>query len=82
MSDYDPTEHTVAEVTDYLATADEDERQRVQEAEAVGKDRLGIVNWTPTADQVEPDEDGYTRVPVTDAYQPGPPAPEGDETKV
>lgn len=72
---FDPTAHTVAETQDYLADADAAERERVQAAEAEGQARKGIVEWVPSADQVEPDEDGYTRVPVAaeDAYVPGEP---------
>lgn len=75
---FDPSAHTVAETQDYLASADADERERVQSAEADGQNRKGIVEWAPTADQVEPDEDGYTRVPV-DAYVPGEPVPVEDD---
>lgn len=75
MAEFDPNAHTVTETQDYLASADADERERVQALEAEGQARKGIVEWVPSADQVEPDEDGYTRVPVAeaDAYKPGEP---------
>ena len=44
---YDPSQHTVAEVTAHLATVDAEEAQRIQEAEAAGKDRATIRDWTP-----------------------------------
>ena len=80
---FDPTTHTVAETQDYLASADADERQRVQDAEAAGQGRKGIVEWVPSADQVEPSEDGYTRVPVPEdqAYRPGEPVEREDGTQ-
>lgn len=45
---YDPSEHTVEEVKDYLEGADEDERERVLAAEADGKGRKTLL----------PDEEG------------------------
>lgn len=63
MSDFNPSEHKVDEVIDYLASADEDEQIRVLEAEAEGQDRATIRDWTPDADpdadpDVDPDEEG------------------------
>jgi len=75
---FDPSAHTVAETQEHLAKADTTERERVQALEAEGANRKGIVEWMPTADDVEPDADGYTRVPV-DAYQPGEPIERDDE---
>lgn len=43
---YDPAEHTVAEVVTYLASADQAERTRVIEAEAAGKARKTITEWS------------------------------------
>jgi hypothetical protein len=40
---YDPGEHTVAEVNDYLDTASPEETQRVLDAELAGKARKGLV---------------------------------------
>jgi len=40
---FDPAEHSVAEVNDYLEGASEDEQQRVLDAEAAGKARKGIL---------------------------------------
>lgn len=42
--EYDPAAHSVAEVQEYLASADEDEQLRVLEAEESGKARKGILN--------------------------------------
>lgn len=39
---YDPADHTVEEVNDYLANADDAERERVLQAERDDKDRVGI----------------------------------------
>lgn len=39
---FDPSEHTVTEVNDYLADADEAERGRVLAAERAGKDRASV----------------------------------------
>lgn len=39
---FDPGENTVDEVESYLATADEDERERVLAAESAGKSRKSI----------------------------------------
>lgn len=63
MSDFNPSEHKVDEVIEYLASADEDEQIRVLEAEAEGQDRATIRDWTPDADpdadpDVDPDEEG------------------------
>lgn len=38
----DPADYTVAEVNAYLATADDDEHERVLDAEVAGKNRTGI----------------------------------------
>ncbi|MGZ4465200.1 MAG: hypothetical protein ACXVW0_07575 [Nocardioides sp.] len=40
---FDPTDHTVAEVTEYLAYASPEERDRVLQVEQDGKARAGIV---------------------------------------
>lgn len=40
---FDPSEHTVAEVTEYLSYATPEERDRVLAAEQDGKARAGIV---------------------------------------
>ena len=45
--DYDPAKYSAAEVTDYLETAGDDERQRVIQAEADGKNRKTIAEWQP-----------------------------------
>lgn len=39
---FNPSDHTVAEVNDYLASADETERTRVLDAEAADKGRTGV----------------------------------------
>lgn len=39
---YDPSEHTVDEVNEHLATADDAERERVLKAEAEGKNRSTV----------------------------------------
>lgn len=41
--DFSPSAHTVAQVNEYLANADEAERERVLAAERDGKNRVGIV---------------------------------------
>lgn len=78
-----PADFTVDQVTKYLATADAAEAERVKALEADGKARRGVLDYVPDADDVEPDEDGYTRVPVpTDqAYVPGEPIPETSEAE-
>lgn len=40
---YDPGEHTVADVNEYLSTASAEEQTRVLDAEASGKARKGLV---------------------------------------
>ena len=63
---FDPSAHTADEVTEYLATADPDEFARVKAAEAAGKDRKSVAEFTQSADNPpEPSEDGYTRVVVS-----------------
>lgn len=61
---YEPADHTVEEVVEYLATASPEEVQRVQEAEAAGKDRAGIRDYTPQEAQDGPQEPaGATEAP-------------------
>jgi hypothetical protein len=43
---YDPTSHTVDEVVAVLQDADADERARIIAAEAAGKARKGITEWS------------------------------------
>lgn len=43
LSTYDPSEHTVAEVNEYLDSADDAEQERIYAEEKAGKDRKGIV---------------------------------------
>jgi hypothetical protein len=43
VSDFDPSQHTVAEVNKHLASASPAELQRVLNAEAEGKARVGIM---------------------------------------
>jgi predicted alternative tryptophan synthase beta-subunit len=40
---FDPSKHSVEEVQDHLATADDNENARVVAAEAAGKNRVSIV---------------------------------------
>lgn len=40
---FDPSQHTVREVEEYLETADDEEWARVLEAERVGKGRVSLV---------------------------------------
>lgn len=40
---FDPTTHTVADVTAYLEKADDDERERVLALERAGKARVGVL---------------------------------------
>lgn len=44
---FDPSDHTVAEVTDYLDSASTTEVDRVIEAESAGKNRAGITGYNP-----------------------------------
>jgi hypothetical protein len=46
---FDPGAHTVAEVNEHLAEADDAERERVRQAEADGKGRAGVLRG-PHAD--------------------------------
>lgn len=46
-SPFDPGEHTVAEVEEYV-DAHPDERGRVLDAERAGKDRVTLVDWLGT----------------------------------
>lgn len=41
--EFDPSQHTVAQVNSYLDSADDDERERVLQAERDGQGRTGIV---------------------------------------
>lgn len=59
---FDPASHTVDEVTDYLASADPAEVDRVIAAERTGKDRKGIVEYR---DQPRRGDDGFTRVVIS-----------------
>lgn len=74
----DPAEFTVDAVVKFLATAPVEDVARVLAAEGAGKARKGITGYTPVAEHVPADEDGYTRVLVEDAYQPGEPVPEDE----
>lgn len=82
LSDFDPANHNLAEVRAHLAAADTEELERVKALEAgADQPRKGVLEFTPSVAAIEPDEDGYTRVPVESPYQPGTPieAPEGDD---
>ncbi|GAA3223228.1 hypothetical protein [Actinocorallia longicatena] len=54
---YDPSQHTVAEVNEHLATLDPEERARVLAAERDGKARRGILAAADPTDNptVDPD---------------------------
>ena len=39
---FDPNDHTIPEVTEYIATADEEERARVLKLESEGKNRVAF----------------------------------------
>lgn len=69
-----PADHTVADVTVAMAQMAPEQVESVKAAEGAedGKKRKGILEWEP-APSGEPDEDGYTRVLVEDAYRPGDP---------
>jgi hypothetical protein len=63
MGDYDPSDYNVDQVNEYLANAnDEDEVNRVLEAERQGQARKGILegphNPQPIHDEPEDDTDG------------------------
>jgi hypothetical protein len=51
---YDPNDYTVEQVNEYLATASDEEKARVLEAEKAGQGRVGIVG------KDEPQGDGTT----------------------
>ncbi len=46
-NEFDPSDANVAEVKAYLDGADETERERVLAAEAKGKNREGVLSYTP-----------------------------------
>jgi len=48
---FDPSKHTVAEVEEYLATADADEYDRVIAAEREGKSRQGVLSLADTEEK-------------------------------
>lgn len=81
MSEFNPAENNLVAVRDHLATADVEEVARVKALEAEAETpRKGVLDWAPNPAAVKPDEDGYSRVLVEDAYQPGEPvAREGVE---
>lgn len=70
---YNPDDHTVAEVQDYLASADAAEAARVKAMEDTGQKRKGILEFQPDPADVPPSPDGYTRVPVAEPYKAGKP---------
>lgn len=55
---YNPDEHTVPEVQEYLAGADEAEIARVLEAEQAGQQRKGILNYGPDGEPSPPEQAG------------------------
>lgn len=50
QGDFDPSEHTAAEVLDHLAVAGLDEKTRVLALEADGKARATVLAFTPNAE--------------------------------
>lgn len=54
-ADFNPDDHTVAEINDYLATANDDERERVLAAEREGQART-TVNGLHAADTTTTNE--------------------------
>lgn len=75
-AEHDPADFTVDQVTAFLATASAEDTGVVKAAEGAegAKNRKGILEYqVPASADREPDEDGYTRVPVDNAYQPGEP---------
>lgn len=58
---YDPGEHTVAEVQEYV-NANPDQTDAVREAEAAGKARVTLLDWLdqPWEGEAEPQASGYT----------------------
>lgn len=47
VEEFDPSESNVADVKAYLDGADEKERERVLAAEAAGKNRDGVLSYSP-----------------------------------
>lgn len=78
-ADNDPADFTVAQVAAFLDSASAEDAAAVKAAEQAGKARTGILEHAPSAKGVAPDEDGYTRVTVEDAYRPGEPIERDDE---
>lgn len=68
----DPADHTVAEVTEFLAHATPEQVEAVQALEEDGKARTGILNWEPKPHVSKDGSDGYERVEY-DPYEPGQP---------
>lgn len=63
VESFDPSDHTVAEVQEYLQDAGGDERERVLDLERAGKARKGLLE----APESQVAADGYTYV-VRDPY--------------
>lgn len=62
MTEFNPTDHTVAEVNAHLESADADERERVLAAEAAGKNRSTVAAPADDTETAEPEGKGLTVV--------------------
>lgn len=76
---FDPADHTVAEVEEYLTAADPDEFRRIYDAEAAGKERKGILALTAPQQTDETDETDETGAADTGGEETDDEAPEGAE---
>lgn len=81
-ADQDPADFTVDQVTAFLATASAEDTVTVKAAEGAegAKGRKGILDYQAPVGDGKPDADGYTRVLVEDAYQPGEPIESDEDT--
>lgn len=57
--EFDPADHTVPEVKEHLAGADEDEQQRVVAEEEAGKQRKGVIGEYDPGEHVASDVNAY-----------------------
>lgn len=75
MADFDPADHSVADVIAHLEQADEDEQTRVLAEEESGKDRASLRGWTP------PEESSPEGVEAPEAADPSEEIHEFEQTE-